>query len=29
MFSVSTNIYDKKTKWPTLMELNGMESIAA
>jgi hypothetical protein len=28
MFSVITNIYNKKTKGPTLMELNRMESIA-
>jgi hypothetical protein len=28
MFSVITNIYNKKTKGPALMELNLMESIA-
>jgi hypothetical protein len=28
MFSVITNIYNKKTKGPTLMEFNRMESIA-
>jgi hypothetical protein len=28
MYSVITNIYNKKTKGPTLMELNEMELIA-
>jgi hypothetical protein len=28
MFSVITNIYNNKTKGPTLMELNRIESIA-
>jgi hypothetical protein len=28
MFSVITNIYNKKTKGPTLMEWNRMKSIA-
>jgi hypothetical protein len=29
MFSVITNIHNKKTKGPTLKELNRMESIAS